>query len=84
MEYYNNIQAVTYEEVQDIICLSTLKSCVHRGDVVKLRRACYDKPALYSVESFPLKYKKMIQDKFKDELQETATQKGLDNITEDM
>lgn len=84
MEYYNNIQAVTYEDVQDIICLGTLKSCVHRGNVVKLRRACYGKPALYSVESFPLKYRKDIEKKFEKEMSETPVQKGLDYIKEDM
>ena len=84
MEYYNNIAAVTYEEVSDILSLSTLKVNVHRGNIVRLRRACYDKPALYSVESFPLRYKKAIKEKFKDEMKQTPAQQGLDKITEDM
>ena len=84
MEYYNNIQAVTYEEVSNIISFACLKKQAQRGNVVKLRRACYDKPALYSVESFPPKYKKLIKEKFKEEMQESAVQHGLDNINEDM
>lgn len=84
MEYYNNIAAVTYDEVSDILSLSTLKVNVHRGNIVRLRRACYDKPALYSVESFPLRYKKAIKEKFKDEMKQTPAQQGLDKITEDM
>lgn len=84
MEYYNNIQAVTYEEVSNIISFACLKKQAQRGNVVKLRRACYDKPALYRVDSFPLKYRKLIEEKFKEEMQESAVQHGLDNINEDM
>ena len=84
MEYYNNIQAVTYDEVSDIISFNCLKKQAQRGNVVKLRRACYDKPALYRVDSFPLKYRKLIEEKFKEEMQESAVQHGLDNINEDM
>lgn len=84
MEYYNNIQAVTYDEVSDIISFNCLKKQAQRGNVVKLRRACYDKPALYRVDSFPLKYRNLIEEKFKDEMQEIPVQKGLDNIKEDM
>lgn len=84
MEYYNNIQAVTYEDIHDIICMNTLISSIQRGNIFRLRRACYDKPALYSVESFPPKYRKLIEEKFKEEMQESAVQHGLDNIKEDM
>lgn len=80
MEYYNNIQAVTYEEVSNIISFACLKKQAQRGNVVKLRRACYDKPALYSVESFPPKYKKLIKDKIASEMEENR----VDNIKEDM
>ena len=84
MEYYNNIQAVSYDDISDILSLSTLKVNVHRGNITKIRRACYDKPALYSVESFPPKYKKLIKDKIASEMEEIPVQKGLDNINEDM
>lgn len=84
MEYYNNIQAVSYDDISDILSLSTLKVNVHRGNITKIRRACYDKPALYRVDSFPLKYRKLIEEKFKEEMQESAVQHGLDNINEDM
>ena len=84
MEYYNNIQAVTYEDIHDIICMNTLISSIQRGNIFRLRRACYDKPALYRVDSFPLKYRKLIEEKFKEEMQESAVQHGLDNINEDM
>lgn len=84
MEYYNNIQAVTYEDIHDIICMNTLISSIQRGNIIRLRRACYDKPALYRVDSFPLKYRKLIEEKFKEEMQESAVQHGLDNINEDM
>ncbi len=84
MEYYNNILAVNYNDIQDIMSLNVLQVNLHRGNIVRLRRACYDKPALYRVDSFPLKYRKLIEEKFKEEMQESAVQHGLDNINEDM
>ena len=78
MEYYNNIQAVTYEDIIDIIKYDTLMSNIRRNNIVRLRRACYDNPALYSVESFPLKYRKAIKEKFSEEMKEDATTKLLD------
>lgn len=84
MEYYNNIPAVNYNDIQDIMSLNVLQVNLHRGNIVRLRRACYDKPALYRVDSFPLKYRKLIEEKFKEEMQESAVQHGLDNINEDM
>ena len=84
MEYYNNIQAVSYDDISDILSLSTLKVNVHRGNITKIRRACYDKPALYRVDSFPLKYRRLIEEKFKEQMQESPVQHGLDTIKEDM
>lgn len=84
MEYYNNIPAVNYNDIQDIMSLNVLQVNLHRGNIVRLRRACYGKPALYSVESFPLKYRKDIEKKFEKEMSETPVQKGLDYIKEDM
>lgn len=78
MEYYNNIQAVTYNDISDILSLSTLNANVHRGVILRIRRACYNRPALYSVESFPLKYRKAIKEKFSEEMQEETTTKLLD------
>ena len=84
MEYYNNIQAVTYEDVSNIICMNTLNSLYKRGQVNRIRRAHNGYSALFVVGSFPLKYRKLIEEKFKDEMQEIPVQKGLDNIKEDM
>lgn len=84
MEYYNNIQAVTYEDVSNIICMNTLNSLYKRGQVNRIRRAHNGYSALFVVGSFPLKYRKLIEEKFKEEMQESAVQHGLDNINEDM
>lgn len=84
MEYFDNIQAVTYEDVSNIICMNTLNSLYKRGQVNRIRRAHNGYSALFVVDSFPLKYRKLIEEKFKDEMQETPVQKGLDNIKEDM
>ncbi len=78
MEYYNNIQAVTYNDVQDIICMNTLNSLFKRGQVDRIRRAHNGYSALFSVESFPLKYRKAIKEKFSEEMKEDAPPKLLD------
>ncbi|MBQ9254986.1 MAG: hypothetical protein IJ180_09470 [Bacteroidales bacterium] len=78
MEYYNNIQAVEFRDISDIICAGTFNSLCSRGQVERLRRAHYGYSALYSVESFPLKYRKAIKEKFSEEMKEDATTKLLD------
>lgn len=84
MEYYNNIPAVEYTDISNIICVGTFNSLCSRGQIERLRRAHYRYSALYRVDSFPLKYRKLIEEKFKEEMQESAVQHGLDNINEDM
>lgn len=84
MEYYNNIQAVTYEDVSNIICMNTLNSLYKRGQVNRIRRAHNGYSALFVVGSFPLKYRKLIENKIASEMEEIPVQKGLDNIKEDM
>lgn len=88
MEWYNNILAVEYSDVSDILSYKTLEQNVLRGNISRVRRACYEQPALYSVESFPAKYRKAIEEKFPEMYkQEESSNKNLlcgDNILRDM
>ena len=69
MEYFKGVQAVSYNDIADIISLSTLNINVYRGTIIRLRRACRDTEALYDVRSFPPKYRKAIKEKFGEEQQ---------------
>lgn len=89
MEYYNDIMCVEYEDISDIISLDTLQKNVCRGNIIRLRRACYDKAALYSVKSFPLRYRRAIEEKFGvgekgKEGKRGVSLLGVENITKDM
>jgi hypothetical protein len=65
MELFNDNLCISYKELTDHImspaCIHNLRS---RGKLKQMRRACYGTPALFSVESLPVKYKKEIYLKF--------------------
>lgn len=86
MEYYNNMPVVTYNDVQDIICMNTLNSLFKRGQIKRIRRAHNGYSALFSVDSFPLKYRKAIKEKFGEFMKENTTNNLLseEQITRDM
>ena len=57
MEYYNNILCATATELSEVLKYDALKKLVQRGVVERVRRGCYEREALYAVESLPCKYK---------------------------
>ena len=62
---------------------SNLKLLRHRGKLKQVRRACYDTPALFAVESLPLKYRTEVYRRYPD-LQEKADSKPfMDTIIPD-
>jgi len=76
MEYLNNTLAVSFDDITNIICESTLMKYVQRGNVEKLQRGGNGRKALYAVESFPNKYKTLIYEQYPD-LKERAEAKPL-------
>lgn len=62
--------SIGIEQLQGIIGTNTLKSLVRRNRVTRLNRACFDTPARYEVESFPLRYRVEIYKRYPD-LKET-------------
>ena len=62
---------------------SNLKLLRHRGKLQQVRRACYGTPALFAVESLPLKYRTEVYRRYPD-LQEKADSKPfMDTIIPD-
>ena len=57
MEYYNNRLCATRDDLSVIVNYETLKKMVLRGKAERVRRPSAELPALYAVDSLPLKYK---------------------------
>ena len=81
MEYYNGTYCATVNDLQGIVSENTLRQMLHRGTVERVRRGCFEREALYAVESMPLKYKVEVYRKYP---QKSATSGWLlDEITTD-
>ena len=66
MEYYNNILCATCEDLKAIVNYDTLKKMVSRGKAERVRRPSAEQPALYAVDSLPLKYKTEVYRRYPD------------------
>lgn len=83
MEVCNNIRCVTVEDLEGVISYNTFKSLVQRGRVERVRRGCYDTPALYNADSFPQKYKAEIYRRFPDLAAQEEARPMLDKVVLD-
>lgn len=83
MEICNNIRCVTVEDLEGVISYNTFKSLVQRGRVERVRRGCYDTPALYNADSFPQKYKVEIYRRFPDLAAQEEARPMLDKVVLD-
>ncbi len=83
MEYVGVILCVSGDELKGIINEYTLKSLSRRGNVNKVRRACYSKSALYELDSFPSVYKTEIVEVLGDPREETKSSTFIAKITPD-
>ena len=83
MEVCNNIRCVTVEDLEGVISYNTFKSLVQRGRVERVRRGCYDTPALYNADSFPSKYKAEIYRRFPDLAAQDEARPLLDKVVLD-
>lgn len=72
MEYLNNILCATADELAPFLSLNTLMQFVQRGKCERVRRACFEQTALYSVDSLPQKYRTMVYSYYK----ELASEEG--------
>ena len=84
MEYYGNTLCISHAELTaGIMSKSNLNYYVREGKIKQVQRACYGTPALFAVESLPLKYRTEVYRRYPD-LQEKADSKPfMDTITPD-
>ena len=66
MEYINGRPAATQDDLNGIISAGTLKLMIYRGNAERARRGCFERPALYYVDTLPAKYKPAVYHRFPD------------------
>ena len=75
MEYYGNTLCISHTELTaGIMTNDSLLKLAQRGKVERVRRGCNGTPALFAVDSLPLKYKTEVYRRYPD-LQEKAESK---------
>lgn len=75
MEYYGNTLCISHTELTaGILSATNLKQLRSRGKVQQVRRGCNGTPALFAVESLPLKYRTEVYRRYPD-AQEKADSK---------
>lgn len=83
MEYYNNILCATCKDLSDIVNYEALNTMVARGKAKRVRRGCKNTPALYAVDSLPLKYKTEVYRRFPDMKTQAESKQFVDEIKPD-
>ncbi len=66
MEYINGRPAATQDDLVGIVSANTLCVSVQRGNIERARRGCFERPALYYVDTLPAKYKPAVYHRFPD------------------
>ena len=75
MEYYGNTLCISHTElIGGIMTADTVKNLRRRSQITQVRRGCNGTPALFAVDSLPLKYKTEVYRRYPD-LQEKAESK---------
>lgn len=66
MVEYNGVLCATYHDLEGIVTQDAIRQQVVRGRIGQVRRACSGLPALFAVESLPMKYKTEVYRRFPD------------------
>lgn len=66
IEYINGRPAATQEDLAGILSAKGLSVLICRGNAERARRACYERKALYYVDTLPEKYKHQVYHRFPD------------------
>lgn len=85
MEMYNGVLCISQSELVDAGIISSenlYKRCI-RGSIKRVRRACLDTPALFEVESLPLRYRTEVYRRNPDWKEQTASRPFVDEIVPD-
>ena len=83
MEYYNNKLCATCEDLRAIVNYDTLKKMVSRGKAERVRRPSAELPALYAVDSLPLKYKTEVYHRYPDMKAQAESRPFMESIEPD-
>ncbi|MDR2936878.1 MAG: hypothetical protein LBU80_05995, partial [Rikenellaceae bacterium] len=83
METYNGKLCATYGDLDGIMSIRAIQHQVQRGTVMQARRACIGTPALFAVESLPLKYKTEVYRRYPDMKAQTESKPFIESIEPD-
>lgn len=83
MEYYGNTLCISHNELTEFISVGNLQKMSQRGKVTRVRRGCNDTPALFAVESLPLKYRTEVYRRYPDLKEQAESKPFMDTIIPD-
>ena len=85
MEYVGKTLCISFSELTNTGIMSDchIKQLTARGQVNRVQRACYGNPALYEVDSLPLKYKNEVYKRFPDIKAQAMAQPDIEEIFPD-
>lgn len=83
MEYYANTLCISHTELTEFISAGNLQKMSQRGKVTRVRRGCNDTPALFAVDSLPLKYRVEIYRRYPDAQEKADSKPFMDTIVPD-
>lgn len=83
MEYYANRLCISHTELVEFISVGNLQKMSQRGKITRVRRGCYDTPALFAVDSLPLKYRTEVYRRYPDLKDKADSKPFMDTIIPD-
>ena len=81
MEYYANTLCISHTELvsSGLMSKSNIDAMVRRNKLQQVRRGCYGTPALFAVDSLPLKYRTEVYRRYPDAQEKAGSfQTGCD------
>lgn len=84
MEYYGNRLCISHTElVSGIMTAANIKNLRHRGKLQQVRRGCLETPALFAVDSLPLKYRTEVYRRYPDTQEQAESKPFMDGVIPD-
>ena len=84
MEYYGNRLCISYTELTaGIMSVASVDKLTARGKIDRVRRGCNGTPALFAVDSLPVKYRTEVYKRYPDEQEQAESKPFVEAIEED-
>lgn len=84
MEYYGNRLCISYTELtENIMSAGNVRQLTSRGKIDRVRRGCNGTPALFAVDSLPVKYRTEVYKRYPDEQEQAESKPFVEAIEED-